>query len=163
MRLFRPFRVPVGNWDWRFGARDSKYPGINISKQYARRQSFKFWNGSFHLISMKFGMWWWTCCNKIWVQSDFLDIVFFVSKLKNRPLKSWLLLEYWLVNWVAYMSWICRYVSTAPQRTFFSLGPHFSHEVLSKLAEAAVDSTYLRTIFNSDVTFCWTRSYAVGN
>ena len=30
MRLFRPFRVPVGTRDWRFGSRDSTYPGINI-------------------------------------------------------------------------------------------------------------------------------------
>jgi len=30
VRLFRPFRVPVGTRDWRFGSRDSTYPGINI-------------------------------------------------------------------------------------------------------------------------------------
>jgi len=30
VRLFRPFWVPVGTRGWRFGSRDSKYPGINI-------------------------------------------------------------------------------------------------------------------------------------
>jgi len=34
VRLFRPFRVPVGTRDWRFGSRDSTYPGINIPKLF---------------------------------------------------------------------------------------------------------------------------------
>ena len=34
MRLFRPFRGPVGTRDWRFGSRDSTYPGINIPNYF---------------------------------------------------------------------------------------------------------------------------------
>ena len=33
-RLFKPFLVPVGSRDLRFGSRDSKYPGINIPSIY---------------------------------------------------------------------------------------------------------------------------------
>jgi len=34
VRLFRPFRVPVGTREWRFGSQDSTYPGINIPSYY---------------------------------------------------------------------------------------------------------------------------------